>query len=102
MNGEQQQNQNSLVPSGNRALATGSSSLVRRGLGLAVHLNSVPAAIQIEAEKICFDLGAAKYVDALKLAEDLIRRYPENGDAHFFLGFAYEEIGRTDDALAAY
>ena len=46
--------------------------------------------------------AAGDLVDLLKRSQALVRRYPDNATVWGLLGMCYWEVGRTDDAIAAY
>jgi hypothetical protein len=50
----------------------------------------------------CDAEAAGDYVEMLKRAKILVKRYPENATAWFALGCAFAHLKFTDDAIAAY
>jgi len=112
MSGEQQPNQNSLVPSGNRALVARSSTLVKRGLELAIRIPLVcplcdsPHGWRPDTDGADWSAySAAKssknYNDARKFAKVLVDRHPDCVFAYISLASVCLQLKFTEEALAA-
>jgi Tfp pilus assembly protein PilF len=49
-----------------------------------------------------FYLATGKYTQALDVADGVLARHPDNADAYTYRGFAFERLGDTAKARAAY
>jgi hypothetical protein len=47
-------------------------------------------------------LNVGNYQDAIPMGKAAIAKHPDNGDAYFYLGQAYEALGKRDEALKVY
>lgn len=43
-------------------------------------------------------LRVGRVEDAVRLLEETVRRWPEQGDSHYLLGRSYQQLGRTEEA----
>ena len=43
-------------------------------------------------------LSVGRIEDAVRLLEETVRRWPEQGESHYLLGRAYQRLGRTEEA----
>ena len=67
----------------------------------------ISIAVADDSEEICdvradFALGREDYTEAIRLHREVLVSHPEDGLAHYHLGFAYGMAGREADELREY